>query len=96
MSSRVTISAEDFQYLESYQKLNAIALYDTFGRLKGYSVYDSYARQIRAKKMAVLKAFEKEINDINNKINQIDNYKETSNQEIVNQINNTMNNYVQN
>lgn len=95
MSSRVTISAEDFQYLESYQKLSAIALYDTFGRLKGYSVYDSYARQIRAKKMAALKAFEKEINDINNKINQIDNYKETSNQEIVNQINNTMNNYVQ-
>lgn len=95
MSSRVTISAEDFEYLESYQKLNAIAVYDTFGRIKGYSVYDFYARQISAKKIEASKAFENEINDINNKINLIDSYMGISDKEIANLINNTMNEYDQ-
>lgn len=93
MSSKVIISAEDFQYLEAYQKLNATAVYDTFGKLKGYYVYDHYARQAKAKKMAAYKAFENEINDIKNKINKISNEKIILDTEIAHQINNTMNDY---
>lgn len=90
MSNKVTISVDDYQFLEAYQKTNAVAVRDAFGRIIGYSVWDFIARDVANKKAAFLNKMNQKLIVIEEKMDQLEKQFHQNNQVIKESIDRTL------